>query len=165
MRLRMVVISGAAAALVAVGMTRGAFAQQAASDVSLAASLFEAKCKGCHEPAIDRAPSRDALAQRTPESVVQALTAGSMQAMASGLAPDMIRQVAIYVTGKPLATAADPASVTGVQPPDNKCAANPPIKSAKTDWNGYGKTAASSRFQETTNLNAANVSRLKVKWS
>jgi polyvinyl alcohol dehydrogenase (cytochrome) len=132
------------------------------ADNAIGAGIFDNKCKGCHDPAVERAPSREALAQRSPEQVLTALTSGSMQAMASGLTPDMMRSVAVYLTGKPFSEAGARA---GVQPPDNLCATNPPIKAAATDWNGYGKTATSSRYQDKTSLNAANVSRLKVKWA
>src|SRR3954467_15435096 len=67
------------------------------------AALFETKCKTCHDPAVDRAPDRAALRQRTPEQVVQALTRGSMTPMAAGLTPGMIGQIAEFVTGKTLA--------------------------------------------------------------
>ncbi|HET9161780.1 MAG TPA: hypothetical protein VFN88_14305, partial [Caulobacteraceae bacterium] len=46
-------------------------------------SIFDQRCKTCHDPAIDRAPSREALMQRTPESIVEALTRGVMQPMAA----------------------------------------------------------------------------------
>jgi polyvinyl alcohol dehydrogenase (cytochrome) len=155
------VISGAAAALAVVGFG-AAWSQTDFSDAA-AASVFAAKCGSCHEPAIDRAPPREALAQRTPESVVTALTSGPMQNFASGLTPSMIRGLATWLTGKPFSTTARPAA--GLQPADNRCAANPPIRAAATDWNGYGRTPASSRFQPNTGLNAKNVERLKVKWA
>src|SRR4051812_28033650 len=31
--------------------------------------VFKARCAGCHEPAVDRAPDRKALAARSPEEV------------------------------------------------------------------------------------------------
>ncbi|MBI1360060.1 MAG: PQQ-binding-like beta-propeller repeat protein [Alphaproteobacteria bacterium] len=162
MRLRIATIS-AVAALLTVGMADACFAQQA-DESGAGASLFDSRCKSCHDPAIGRAPSREDLAQRTPESVVQALTAGTMQPMASGLSPEMIGLVATYVTGKPLTQMAD-ATPAGRQPPDTMCASTPPIRSKATDWNGYGATAASNRFQAKTSLTPANVGRLKVKWS
>ncbi len=133
------------------------------ADMAIGAATFDNKCKGCHDPAVDRAPARDALAQRTPEQVVTSLTAGSMQAMASGLTPDMVRAVATYLTGKPFS---DAGAKVGVQPPDNMCAGPAPaIKAAATDWNGYGKTASSNRFQEKTTITDKNIAKLKVKWS
>jgi polyvinyl alcohol dehydrogenase (cytochrome) len=158
MRLRIAAIMGVAAALA--GFT-GASVSQPAPDAG--ALLFTGRCAGCHEPAQGRAPSREALGQRTPESIVAALTTGAMRPFASGLTPDMIRGVAVYLAGKPLA--AGGMASAGAQPPDNKCAANPPIRAAATDWNGYGKTVGSTRFQQATSLNAKNLDRLKVKWA
>ena len=92
------------------------------------AALFETKCKTCHDPAVDRAPDRAALRQRTPEQVVQSLTRGSMNPMAAGLSPAMINEIAEFVTGKKLAAA--PQGQTplqaGVQPADNKCTTKAP---------------------------------------
>jgi polyvinyl alcohol dehydrogenase (cytochrome) len=45
------------------------------------------------------------------------------------------------------------------------CKTNPPIRSTPSDWNGMGKDLATSRLQPVTGLNAANLPRLKVKWS
>jgi polyvinyl alcohol dehydrogenase (cytochrome) len=122
----------------------------------------------CHDPAVDRAPNRAALQQRTPESVVQSLTSGSMSAMAAGLSPEMIRQVAVYVTGKPLAQATGAAAASlaaSAQPADKMCATHPPIQAARTDWNGFGRDPAATRFQPNTTITPANVGRLKVKWA
>lgn len=160
MRPRRGAIAALAAALAAAGWAGAARAQNASSD---GAAIFDARCKACHEPAKDRAPPREALAQRAPGNIVAALTTGVMKPFAEGLTPDQVRGVAVWLTGKPLAFAAGASAVP--QPPDVKCAANPPIRAAAGDWNGYGRTATSSRFQPNTSLGAGNVGRLKVKWS
>lgn len=131
------------------------------------ATLFDTKCKSCHEPAVERAPDRAAMRQRTPEQVVQSLTRGTMAPMAAGLTPAMINELAEYVTGKRLAStgAAQTPLQAGIQPPDNMCAANPPIRAASTDWIGWGKDLNGSRFQRNTTITPANVERLKVKWA
>ena len=170
MKIRHIVLSGAVAVLAGFGFTSAyaLYQQGDRAPASVAAGLFDAKCKTCHEPAIDRAPSREALAQRTTESVVTTLTTGSMSAMAAGLTPDMIRQVAVYVTGKPLAAPVGEGAssvAAGTQPADVKCATSPAISARPTDWNGFGKDPAASRFQRTTSINAGNVDRLKVKWA
>src|SRR4051812_10577515 len=147
-------------ALVAVSLAPVSGITQPADDV--AASMFRGRCAGCHEPAVGRAPTKEQLGQRTPESIVSALTTGPMRSFASGLSPDMVRSVAVYLAGKPLAVS---GPAPGAQPPDNKCTTNPPIRAAATDWNGYGKTPASSRFQQNTSITSKNVERLKVKWA
>ncbi len=153
--------AAAAALLLAAALAGAAVSQQpSASD---AAGLFDARCKGCHDPAKDRAPSREQLAQRAPDNIVAALTTGVMKTFADGLAPDQVRGLAVYITGKPLSFAAGASAAP--QPPDTKCAANPPIRAAASDWNGYGRTAGSTRFQPNTSLKPGNVQRLKVKWA
>ena len=44
--------------------------------------IFKARCASCHEPAIERAPTRQELGARSPEDVYDILTAGRMKAMA-----------------------------------------------------------------------------------
>lgn len=164
------VFAGALSAVLTLGLGgASAFYQQdhGALPGGGGASLFETKCKMCHEPAVERAPDRAALRQRSPEQVVQSLTRGSMAPMAAGLTPAMINELAVYVTGKAL-TATGPARpplVSGTQPPDNMCASNPPIRAAATDWNGWGRQATGQRFQTNTTITPANVDRLKVKWA
>src|ERR1700742_4034936 len=113
MKARTWTVSSLALAMLGGGLASVSSSQQPApqptalseADMAIGATTFDNKCKGCHDPAAERAPSREALAQRSPEQVVTALTTGSMQAMASGLTPDMIRAVASYVTGKPFSEA------------------------------------------------------------
>jgi len=166
---------GAMAALLTLGVGgTSAFYQNEHGDLpggvsNTGATLFDAKCSSCHDPAVDRAPDREALRQRSPEQVVQSLTRGTMVAMAGGLSPTMINQVAEYVTGKKLAVAGGPAQpplVAGIQPPDNMCTtAAPAIRTAATDWNGWGKAITGQRYQTNTTITPANVERLKVKWA
>jgi polyvinyl alcohol dehydrogenase (cytochrome) len=158
---------------------------QPAYDGAHAMSVFNDRCKDCHDPAIDRAPSRQDLAQRTPENIVDVLTKGAMAPMAAGLSPAEINGLAVYLSGKPLAQAAPPAArpgaapaagpqaaagrgpaaPAGVQPADVMCASNPAIHASASDWNGFNKDLAATRRQPTTSINANNVERLKVKWS
>src|SRR5690349_10446764 len=98
MRLRIAAIMGLAA-LTAVSIA-GVSASQPAPDPG--ALLFTGRCASCHDPAQGRAPSREALGQRSPESIVAALTTGVMRPFSSGLTPDMIKGVAVYLAGKPL---------------------------------------------------------------
>ena len=168
MKFRAMAVAGLGAIAAAATFAGVSWSQQAESEHQMAPSLFAARCAGCHEPAVERAPSREALRQRTSEAVVQVLTTGSMNPFAQGLSPAMIRELAVYVTGKPISAATGntaAAIAAGAQPADRKCAANPPIRAAATDWNGFGKTAGSTRYQTNTTINAGNVERLKVKWA
>ena len=49
--------------------------------------VFKARCAGCHEPAVGRAPSRALLGARAPEEVYDALTLGAMKTMAAYAVP------------------------------------------------------------------------------
>src|SRR5580692_9606861 len=76
-------------------------------------AVFEEHCAQCHAaPAPDsRAPSRDSLRERTPESILDAMTSGAMMEQARSLTVEQRRQVAEYIAGRPLgATASGDAS-------------------------------------------------------
>jgi polyvinyl alcohol dehydrogenase (cytochrome) len=92
--------------------------------------------------------------------------------MAQGLSTGQIRELATYLTGKPLGEgglSADgrPAGRVAGRQPDDKlvCTANPPIRPTASDWNGFGHDAAATRFQPNPGFKAADVPKLKVKWA
>jgi mono/diheme cytochrome c family protein len=72
------------------------------------ASLFANQCASCHGSEPGEAPAKQTLTEMTPDAIVEALTAGSMQYMAAGLSADDIRAIADYLTGK----APPPAAVS-----------------------------------------------------
>ena len=129
--------------------------------------VFQSNCKMCHEPPIERAPSRSDLAKRPRADVVTALTTGIMAPMARSLSPAEIQSVATYLTPEQSAAANGqgrrrPVPTAGVEKP---CAANPPMAASTTDWTGPGRDAASTRYQPHPGFAAAEVPKLKVKWS
>ncbi|MDB5453141.1 MAG: hypothetical protein JWO33_1719, partial [Caulobacteraceae bacterium] len=102
-------IAGAASAATLLAMSTALAQQNAPATPANIVSIFDERCKFCHDPAVDRAPSREALRQRSPESIVEALTRGVMQPMAAGLSAEEIRGLAVYLSGRPLAPAAPAA--------------------------------------------------------
>ena len=137
-------------------------------------AVFEARCQTCHEPAVDRAPSRADLAQRPRADIVKSMTSGLMKPMAEGLSDADIQAVAGYISsvGAPMAAAA----ATGVEMPQialntgvvgkyPMCASHPPIKATPGDWATTGIDDPSTRFQRRPGLSAADVPKLKVKWA
>lgn len=92
----------AAAALLTVSAGGAANAQTSGQ------AVFEARCKDCHEPAVDRAPSRADLAQRPQTDIVKSLTDGLMKPMAEGLSTAEIQAVASYISS--VGAAAPPAT-------------------------------------------------------
>lgn len=95
-------VLGAVFALVAgaAGLATSAVGQ-AAPDKAKGEAIFEERCKACHDPAVDRAPSREELAARPPADIVAAMTTGPMVPVAEGLTPEDKLAVATYLTAKP----------------------------------------------------------------
>jgi polyvinyl alcohol dehydrogenase (cytochrome) len=118
-------------------------------------SVFDARCKSCHEPAVERAPTRAELALRSPADIVAVLTSGVMAPMAKGLSHPDIEAVALYLApGRPGSAGAD-----------KPCAVNAPIQASSSDWPTLGPDDNSTRFQPNPGFRAADVPRLKLKWS
>src|SRR5690606_4640388 len=83
-------------------------------------AVFEKSCASCHtnpEPG-SRAPSREILAQASPEAVLTSLLSGKMFQQGGALSDAERRAVAAYVAGRPLGTA-PPLPQTG------RCSAKP----------------------------------------
>jgi polyvinyl alcohol dehydrogenase (cytochrome) len=121
--------------------------------------LYQARCASCHDAGGERTPRKDALIAMGPDAIVNALSRGVMRANAVGLSDDDIEAVAVYVTGHaPL-----PPVAAGPEP--NLCAHADPIRLESGGWNGWSPDAANSRFQPKPGLAAADVPKLKVKWT
>ncbi len=145
-------------------------AQPSAGGPGNGQSVFNAHCKACHDPNVDRAPSKATLATYPPAQIVDALTNGVMKPMAAGLSDEDKQAVAAYLTGAAAPQVARAAAPAGRAPPapvgvDVKCATNPPIKATPTDWTSVGFDAASHRYQPNPGFSAADLPKLKVKWS
>jgi len=127
------------------------------------ATIYKQACATCHDTGANRAPTRDALRQMSPERVLAALESGAMISMANRRSPAERRAVAEYVTGKPFG---DPLNTT----PSAKamCSGTPAAFTNPLEgsiWNGWGVTTSNSRFQNSAGFNAADVPKLKLKWA
>jgi len=131
-------------------------AQESATQPANGESVFNSRCKSCHEPAIERAPTRAELAFRSPADIVSALTSGVMAPMAKGLSRPEIEAVALFLA---------PGQQLGAAGADKPCATNGPIQASASDWPTLGPDENSSRFQPNPGIKAADVPRLKVKWA
>ena len=102
--------------------------------------LYEQRCAQCHgaKAAELRAPNRTLLAELTPERILDALTAGSMVANATGISDTQKRYLAEFLSGRPLGSSkAGPASAM-----PNRCEARPignPLAGPR--WIGWGNDA------------------------
>lgn len=129
-------------------------------------ALFEQHCASCHAApaAASRAPNQDSLMQMAPETILDALTNGSMVANASALSTDQKRALAEYLAGRPLG-AAKTGEASAMK---NRCPTTPfadPLKGPA--WNGWGVDVANTRYQPAAaaGLAAGQVPRLKLKWA
>lgn len=158
-----------AAAAIAFIAAPGSLAQTPPSpSVAEGEALFAAKCKSCHEPAIDRAPTRTDLSVRPASEITSSMVDGKMTAMAAGLSASQIQSIVMYLTQQ----AAPPANPGGGRRPtaavattDQPCASNPPITATASDWTMAGYDTSNTRYQPNPGIKAADVSKLKVKWA
>ena len=121
--------------------------------------IYRARCQGCHEPAVERAPSREQLRVRSPEEVYDALTVGAMKPMGDAMTPAEIYGVVRYLTGK------SPTPQTAQGPDANVCRTHPALNAGAPQWNGWGRDLGNSRYQPKPGFAAADIPKLKVKWA
>jgi polyvinyl alcohol dehydrogenase (cytochrome) len=131
-------------------------------------AVFNARCKACHDPAVERAPSRTALSAFRPEQIVDALSNGVMKPMSAGLSDADKQAVATFLTTGGQQTAQQGArrgvggGPVGV---DQACATNPPIRETGSDWTSVGLEPSSHRFQRNPGFKSGDVAKLKLKWA
>jgi polyvinyl alcohol dehydrogenase (cytochrome) len=121
--------------------------------------VFKAKCAGCHEPAVEHAPSKQDLSAHSPEQIYDNLMNGSMKTVAADMSQADIYGVVRYLAGK----SPVPNLVQGSDP--NLCASNGPLQPNGPVWNGWGVDMANSRYQPRPGLAVSDIPKLKVKWA
>ena len=124
-----------------------------------APAIFKERCAACHEHPTGRTPAREYLLSRLPSEMTYALTRGIMKQKAEGLTPEQIAGLASYLTGgKPVDRLPDDDA--------NLCGAKAGPAAPKVDgWSTWGGNPANSRYQPNPGFTAADLPRLKVKWS
>jgi polyvinyl alcohol dehydrogenase (cytochrome) len=140
-----------------------AVAAQAPATVPVnGAAVFQTACAGCHSDADSGAPSHEALAGRSPQAIVDALTAGSMRYQGLALSGAERRAVAEYLTGRTIR-----GTVTGAT--IGRCVKLPPMTDPAMGprWNGWGADAANTHYQppDRAGITAAEIPRLQLKWA
>jgi polyvinyl alcohol dehydrogenase (cytochrome) len=126
------------------------------------ATLYKRDCAICHDAsATSRAPSPEALHERSPEAIVEALN-GVMRIPGSRLNALERRALAEYLTGKKMG-----GDVSGAM--TGRCPAQPAFRdpSSGPAWNGWSPDLTNTVFQSTkqAGLTADDVPRLKLKWA
>ena len=121
--------------------------------------LFNDHCASCHVNPKDRAPPKASLAALGPDTVLQALKTGIMQPMAANLSAGDLTSLAVYLTGKqPSAPASGPVPIVNPCPAGGRISLTPA-------WNGWSPDLVNSRLQPNPGITAADVPKLKVKWT
>lgn len=124
--------------------------------------VYLAACAGCHDGGVERAPVRNVFTYMSPQSIVHALTNGTMKDQAEGLSAEDKLAVAEFLSGRKLSAVAE--------------APEPPIcegTAAKFDFNappapgGWGMGANNQRHvpAEQSGLGRRNAAQLKLKWA
>jgi polyvinyl alcohol dehydrogenase (cytochrome) len=120
--------------------------------------LYRQKCAMCHDHAHGNIPMRIIIERKSPEGVIAALTNGPMRPMAAGLGPDEIKDIAIYLTGRPLGTEPSPTA--------NMCRGGAGAPNfGSSDWRYWGVDHRNTLFQPDPGLAAGDLPRLRLKWA
>jgi polyvinyl alcohol dehydrogenase (cytochrome) len=139
-----------------------AAAQDLASSGLDGAVVFEQRCATCHSDPDSRAPAPSALAERTPEAIIEALVNGAMRPQGSRLTGEERHALAVYLTGKPFGS--DPTGAA-----HGRCAQVTPFApvTGAPSWNGWSPGETNTRFQpeSVAGLTAADVPRLSIAWA
>ena len=129
------------------------------------AALYQQHCAACHENSKnERIPTRVAMKQLPPESILATLVSGRMAVQGAALSEEEKRVVAEYLAGKKLPAKADP-DTAGV----GKCVKNTPpsdfLKGAM--WNGWGGELNGAHYQptKTAGITPEQVPTLALKWA
>jgi len=78
-------------------------------------ALYEERCGFCHDTGENSAPLVDALKALDPAAIVEKLTTGTMASMAAGLTDQNKRDIAVFLTRKPLPASGDLPEVKPAQ--------------------------------------------------
>ena len=126
--------------------------------------LFDQNCASCHASG-QKAPDRTALSKMTPEAVYQGLSKRAAHQQTAGLTEAAKRTIAEFLTGGKINIA---LIADGKRMP-NQCPAISRFTDLSTgpSWNGWSPDGTNARFQSAqgAQLQADQVSRLKLKWS
>lgn len=106
----------ATATLLTLGLiaTPAAFADPI-RDVAAVEAIVRDRCAMCHMEEEDAAPALPTVKMLEPAVIAEILINGSMAALTPDLTAQMKREIAVYLSGKPLPATADLPEVTPPQ--------------------------------------------------
>lgn len=122
--------------------------------------VYAARCSGCHDAGVARAPQRLMLTFMAPEAIHRALNEGVMRPMAEGLSDDDKKSIAAFLTKRRMM----PPS-----PPPKMCAAgaSPFDYSQPPPFANWGLAPGNSHAipAGVARLDRSKVQRLQLKWA
>ena len=123
-------------------------------------AVYDRACAGCHASGSGGAPSRDTLRAMTPETILNALVNGKMQAQGASLSDAERRAVSEFLAARPLSSTPGTTAAS-------KCTTSPPMSDPArgASWNGWGNGSANTRYAKDGGLTAADLPKLKLKWA
>jgi polyvinyl alcohol dehydrogenase (cytochrome) len=166
--------------LLLAGICTTAHAQPTPTTATSGEAVFRRICAACHLGLAQtggataglpnglgaHAVPREFLKQYPPETIVNALTNGKMQAQGAALTPEERHSVAEFASGRKFGPAVTVplAAEAGTPCKDGAAMADP---MAGPSWNGWGNGVVNARFQpaSTGGIRASDLSRLRLKWA
>src|SRR3954451_25388733 len=104
------------------------------------AEVYKVWCASWRDHPQERIPARDAIAKRTPEDVMKALTTGTMREQAKALSDSERRGGAAFLPGK------EPPGIAASKSMANACSSPPaPLILNDSGWNGWGRDLENTR--------------------
>lgn len=106
----------AAATLVSLGLLAAPAAMaDPIRDIAAVEAIVRDRCQMCHMEEEDAAPALGTVKQLDSAVIAEMLIGGAMAALTPDLTPQMKREIAVYLSGKPLPASGDLPEVTPPQ--------------------------------------------------
>lgn len=102
----------AAAALLSIGVLVAPAFADPIRDLAATEAIVKERCAMCHMEEDDSAPSLGHVKTLEPTHIADMLISGSMSAMTPDLTPQQKREIAVFLSGKPLPASGDLPEVT-----------------------------------------------------
>lgn len=135
----------------------GAANAQSPEETQNAEALFQSRCASCHEPSIERAPTRANMRMMSSAQIAGALQSGVMAPMATGLSATDIELLAAHLGGASLEAV---AGTLPEAPPENLSV--PPAPPA--NWTAYNGDYSSQRYSPLDQINKDTIQNLHIAW-
>ncbi len=141
-----------------------ACASPSAAQTADGSAVFRDSCATCHDgAATSRAPAPEQLRERSPESIIAALTGGAMRYQGLSLSGAERRAVAEFLTGRQV------GAETTVDPSIGRCTTVPPLASVSSGprWNGWSPDLANTHSVPPSigRLTSEQLPKLTLKWA